>query len=148
MSGDGGRRGENGGRGAGNGRTNEQNDGKNEQQEPSTAEKVVTAISVAFTVLVFSYAVWHAVEPPDGTHPEVEVVGTERADNGSVLVHVLFKGSGDRGLASATVETDCTQPPPELTFEHVPADGRERGTLVCPPGTTDPSVSVSSWEPA
>ena len=65
-----------------------------------------------------------------------------------MLVHVLFEASGDRGLASATVEVDCERPPPDLTFENVPADGRERGTLVCPAGTTDPNASVSSWEPA
>jgi hypothetical protein len=146
--GDAGRNGENGRNSGQNGRDSEQNDQENEPQGLSTAEKVITAISVAFTVLVFSYVAWHAVKPPDGTHPEVEVVGTEQADDGSVLVHVVFEGFGDRGLASATVEADCEQPPPKLTLEHIPADGRERGTLVCPPGTTDPSVSVSSWEPA
>lgn len=132
----------------GNGSRNGQDGEQNERQGPPTAEKTITAISVAFTLLVFGYVAWHAVEPPDWSPPEVEVVGAERADDGSLLVHVQFRGSGDRGLASATVEADCAQPPPELTFEHVPAGGRERGTLVCPPGTTDPNVSVSSWEPA
>ncbi|WP_254546558.1 hypothetical protein [Halomarina pelagica] len=49
------------------------------------------------------------------------------------------------GLVSVTVEANCTPPPTELTFQHVSTDSRRVGRSVCPPGTTDPGVSVSSW---
>lgn len=122
--------------------------GSRDQGEVSTAEKALTVVSVAFTVLVFGYVAWHAVKPPSEVQPKAEVVGTERAANGSVLVYVRFTSPGDSGLLSATVEADCERPPPEVVFENVPAGGREQGVLVCPPGTTNPNVSVSSWIPA
>lgn len=119
-------------------------DGRGQGQ--STAEKVLTGVSVAFTVLLFAYVAWQAVQQPDGTHPQVEIVGTDELQNGSVLVRVELTNPSDQGLVSATVEASCGRPPPDVTFEHVPAGGRDRGVLVCPPGTR-PSVSVSAWIP-
>jgi uncharacterized protein (TIGR02588 family) len=107
----------------------------------------LTGVSVVFTVLLFGYVAWQAVQSPGGTHPQVEVVETNEAANGSVLVHVALTNPGDEGLISATVEADCDRPPPDATFEYVPSGGRERGVLVCPPGTTRPNASVSAWIP-
>lgn len=119
-----------------------------QNQGPSTAEKVLTGISVVFTVLLFGFVAWQAIQPPGGAHPQAEVVGTDEAANGSVLVRVELTNPGNAGLISATVEANCSQPPPDTTFEYVPSGGRERGILVCPPGTTRPNVSVSAWVPA
>lgn len=130
------------------GQQNQQGQQSQQNQGPSTAEKVLTVISVAFAVLLFSYVAWQAVQPPDGTQPQVEVVGTDEAANGSVVVHVELTNPGNAGLISATAEASCGQPPPDVTFEYVPAGGREQGVLVCPLGTTRPDVSVSAWVPA
>lgn len=120
--------------------------GKGEQQ-PSTAERVLTGISVAFTLLLFGYVAWHAVQAPGGTQPQVEVVGTERLANGSVLVRVEFTNAGDEGLLSVTAQVACSQPPPDVTLENVPAGGVQRATLVCPSGTTNPDAEVTAWIP-
>lgn len=114
---------------------------------PSTAETVLTAVSVAFTLLLFGYVAWQAVDAPGSTQPRVEVLGTERLADGSLLVRVEFTNTGDVGLVSATVEAECGRPPPDATFEHVPAGGTQRATLVCPPGTGTPDVTVSAWVP-
>jgi hypothetical protein len=39
-------------------------------------------------------------------------------------VTVIFRNAQGVGLTTATAEVDCDTPPPELTFEHVPADDR------------------------
>lgn len=132
----------------GQGQQNQQGQGDQQDEGPSTAEKVLTGISVAFTLLLFGYVAWQAVQSPGATQPEAEVVGVERLANGSVAVRVELTNPGGSGLISATVEASCDQPPPDATFEYVPADGREQGILVCPPGTTRPNVSVSAWVPA
>lgn len=108
---------------------------------------MLTGISVVFTVLLFGYVAWQAVQQPSGAHPQVEVVGTEQLSNDSVAVRVELTNPGNQGLISATVEVNCDQPPPDTTLEYVPAGGREQGVLVCPPGTTQPEVSVSAWVP-
>jgi uncharacterized protein (TIGR02588 family) len=128
-------------------RHDRQDRGNRQDEEPSAAAKALTGISVLLTVLLFGYVAWQAVQPPVDAHPQATVVGTDEASNGSVLVRVELTNPGDTGLISATVETDCEQPPPDVTFDYVPAGGREQGVLVCPTGTTDPNVSVSSWVP-
>lgn len=114
----------------------------------STAEKIVMALSVAFALAIFGVAVWHALTGPGALAPTVEVVGSQPAGNGSVAYTVELRNPGDVGLLSATVEARCTGPPTTIVFENVPAAGRRRGTVVCPPGTTDPAVSVTSWRAA
>lgn len=133
-------------RGGGQGEGGQQGQGEGGQQ-PSTAEKVLTGISVVVTLLLFGYVAWHAVQSPSGAQPQVEVVDTERLANESVLVHVEFANAGDQGLLSATAEVTCAQPPPDVTFENVPAGGVKQATLVCPPGTANPDVDVSAWVP-
>lgn len=130
------------------GQQNQQNQQGQQNQGPGTAEKVMTTISVVVTVLLFGYVAWHAVQPPTGATPEAQVVGTEALSNGSILVRAELTNPSHKGLISATVEASCGQPPPSTSLSYVPAGGREQAVLVCPPNTTDPSVSVSAWVPA
>lgn len=109
------------------------------------AEKVVMAASVAFTVALFGVAVWYAVTGSGAVAPTVSVVESQPTADGGVAYTVVLHNPGDVGLVSATVEAGCADPPAEVVFENVPASGRRTGTVVCPPGTTDPAVSVSTW---
>lgn len=118
------------------------------QEGASTAEKVVIALSVAVTVLLFAYAGWQIATPPQAATPQATVVETTPLDNGSVAVTVRLRNPGDIGLITATVESSCASPPVQVQFSYVPALSTRTGTLVCPPGTTNPSVSVANWVPA
>lgn len=111
----------------------------------SAAEKAVMVASVAFTVALFGFALWHALTGPGALAPTAVAVSSQPAPGGGVHYTVELRNPGDVGLVSATVEAECTDPPAELVFENVPADGRRRGTVVCPAGTDDPAVSVASW---
>jgi hypothetical protein len=134
------------GRGSGgNGNGSGGNGDGSEDQGTSTTEKAVIAVSVAFTVLLFAYGGWQVVTAPAADVPRASVVGTEPTASGDVAVTVRLTNPRDAGLVTATVESDCTSPPPEVQFQYVPASTTRTGTLVCPHGTTDPNVSVSSW---
>lgn len=109
-----------------------------------TAEKAVIAVSVLFTLSLFAYAGWQIATPPAVDDPQVTVVGTEPADGG-VAVTVRLRNPKDVGLVSATVQADCAAPPPQVEFSYVPAASTRTGTVVCPPGTTDPSASLANW---
>lgn len=111
----------------------------------STAEKVVMALSVAFTLALFGFALWHAVAGPGAVPPAAEVVGSQPAADGGVIYSVQLQNRGDVGLVSATVSVECTDPPTELEFDNVPAQGHRSGSVRCPPGTSDPTVTVSDW---
>ena len=116
------------------------------QREHSTAEKAVMVVSIAFTISLLAFAGWQmATAPSTGAEPTVSVVETEPMENGSVAVTVRLRNSKDVGLVSATVSADCTSPPAEVAFSYVPAASDRTGTIVCPPGTTDPDVSMASW---
>ena len=117
-----------------------------EGKTPGTAEKAMMAVSVLFTVAVLAYAGWQVVTSPAATPaPEAEVVGTETLSDGRVAVTVQLNNRLDRGLIVATVESQCASPPPSVQFSYLPADSTRTGTLVCPAGTENPSVSVASW---
>lgn len=103
------------------------------------------AFGVLLTVAFVSFALWQALAAPSVSAPEATVVGTQTAENGDVLTTVQLRNPTDRGMASVTVESGCTDPPTELTFENVPPGGRRMGTMVCPPGTVNPTVAVSTW---
>lgn len=109
------------------------------------AEMAVIALSVAITVLLFAYAGWQMVTPPEGGTPEVSVVGTETMPNGNVAVTVRLRNPRDVGLITATVESSCSSPPTRVEMSFIPASSTRTATLVCPPGTTDPGVSVVNW---
>lgn len=116
-------------------------------ESPSWAERLLMAISGVFTVLLFGYVVWQGATTPASAVPSASVVGTEPAPEG-VLVTVVLENPQDVGLVTAVVEVDCGDPPPSLTFEHVPADGRRTGYVVCPPEEASPTARLSSWTEA
>lgn len=108
------------------------------------AEKVAMAASVLFTLSLFGFALWHSFTGAGTAAPTVGVAGSEETPTG-VRYTVELRNPGDVGFVSVTVRAGCTDPPTEVTFENVPAGGRRRATVVCPPGTSDPAVSVLTW---
>lgn len=127
------------------GTDHQRDDRQSAKQGTSTAEKAVMVISITFTVLLFAYAGWQMVSPPTAGPPEVSVVETTPLGNDSVAVTVRLRNPSDVGLITATVESNCSSPPAEVGFSYIPALSTRTGTLVCPSGTTDPSVSVANW---
>jgi hypothetical protein len=113
--------------------------------ETSNVEKAVMAVSIAFTVALFAFAGWQMIQTPVQTAPEATVIGTNTLENGSVAVSLRLRNPADVGFVSVTVESPCTNPPAEVSFSYVPADTIRTGTIICPSGTTDPTVEVSSW---
>lgn len=103
------------------------------------------AASVVFTVLLFAFVLWQASTTAAVAEPAATVTETEPLPGGDVKVTVSFRNAQDIGLVAATVEVDCDAPPPEITFEHVPAGDRRTGHVVCPSGTENPTASVSTW---
>lgn len=129
----------------GRGGQNSQGDRNGRGDETGTVEKAVMAFSIAIAVLLFAYAGFQALGGASSAPPEATVVGTERLSDDSVAVRVQIRNPRDTGLVAATVESDCTSPPPEVRFSYLPADSTETGTLVCPANTTSPNVSVANW---
>lgn len=109
------------------------------------AERLLMAASVVFTVLLFAFVLWQASTTAAVAEPAATVTETEPLPGGDVKVTVSFRNAQDIGLVAATVEVDCDAPPPEITFEHVPAGDRRTGQVVCPSGTENPTASVSTW---
>lgn len=132
------------GPGEANGRRDGSSDGGSDE-DASWVERFLMATSAAFTVALFAFVVWQAATTPAGGVPTAQLADTDTLPNDDVLVTVTFRNQQDVGLVVATVEVDCDTPPPELTFEHVPADDRRTGHVVCPPGTENPTVTVSTW---
>lgn len=112
---------------------------------PSTAEKTVIALSVALTLVLFAYAGWQMAFGPTTAAPEVTVEGTDRLANDSVAVSVRLRNPSGAGLITATVQSNCSSPSQTVQFSYVPSASTRTGTLVCPPGTTEPSVSMANW---
>lgn len=121
---------------------------RSDQQEASTAQKVITAISIVFTLLVFGYVAWQTVTPAPGTHPQAEVLSTERLTDGSVAVEVRISNPSNVGLLSATVEVECAESSRSISFSDVPAVGQQTGVVACPSEVTNPEASVANWIPA
>lgn len=111
----------------------------------SWAERLLMVISVAFTLALFAFVIWQGATTPAAGEPTAQVTGTETLPSGDVKVAVDFRNPKDVGLIRATVEVDCDTPPSELQFEHVPAEDRRTGHVICPPGTENPSATVSTW---
>lgn len=107
-------------------------------------EKVVMVASVLFTLSLFGFAIWQSLTGASAAAPAVGVTGSEVTTDG-VQYTVELRNEGDVGLVSATVVVRCTDPPTTFTFANVPASGHREGTVVCPPGTADPTVSVVTW---
>lgn len=119
-----------------------ESDGENE--DVPLFEKAVMAVSVLFTLSLFGFAVWQSLTGAGAVAPAVGLTGSEASADG-IQYTVELRNEGDIGLVSATVEVGCTDPPITFTFANVPAGGRRVGTVVCPPGTSDPTVSVVAW---
>jgi len=111
----------------------------------STAEKAVMVISVGFTVTLFGFAIAQALMAPGPAEPTVVIIDERPASDGDVIYTVELRNHDDVGLVSATVEAACTDPPAELRFQNIPASGTREGSVVCPPGTRDPALSVTTW---
>ena len=105
-------------------------------------------VSAAFVILLFAYAGWQMATVSNTGTPRVSVANTQTLENGSVAVTVRLRNPTNVGLLSATVESECTSPPAEVQLTYVPADATRKGTLVCPPSSTSPTVSVVSWKRA
>lgn len=120
-------------------------DDSDRRQQASAAEKAVLAISIVLTVVLFAYGGWQIVSPPQGPVPEAAITETQPLEDGSVAVTVELRNPTDVGLVTATVQSNCSSTPPQVEFSYVPASSTRTGTLVCPPGTTDPSVSLTNW---
>lgn len=137
----------NDGLGGAEGQNDQVADDKND--EGSTwIERLLMAASVAFTIVLFSFVIWQASTTPATAEPTANVTGTETLPGGDVRGTVAFRNAQDVGLVMSTVEVDCDTPPPELTFEHVPADDRRTGYVICPPDTGNPTATVSTWTEA
>lgn len=111
--------------------------------EPSASEWVVMAVSIILTLSLFGYVAWHAVSTPTDVTPDVSVAETQTLEDGRIVITVELYNPGSPGLESVTVSADCSNE--SLTFTHLPMDARQTGSLVCPAGTDEPSVSVRSW---
>lgn len=114
-------------------------------EEPTIAETAVLVLSAVLTVAILAYAGWQIAAAPAVGVPSASVGETQALDGGSVAVTVRLENPRDTGLISATVESDCTAPPADVGLSYVPAATTRTATLVCPPGTTDPNVSVANW---
>lgn len=139
----------NGSGGNGSGKRSKQNGGGGGQssgkQGTSTAQLAVMVVSVLFTLSLLAYGGWQVVTAPEATTPTVSVAETETLPVGDVAVTAQLSNPSYVGLVSATVEANCTTPPPSVELRYVPASSTRRATLVCPGGTTDPGVSVTDW---
>ncbi len=124
---------------------NEGDDQSEQSDQPSTAETAAMVVSVGFALCLLAFAGWQIATPAAATAPEASVVDVAELQNGDLAVTVELRNPGGAGLVSATVESHCTTPPADVGFDYVPASSTRRGTVVCPPGTADPSVSVANW---
>lgn len=119
--------------------------GESSDEGPSAVEKVVMAISVGFTIALFTFVLWQALTTPTAVDPTASIVDAQPMSSGDVRVTVRFTNPGDVGVEMAIVEVDCTTPPTDVEFQHVPAEDYQVGQVACPPGTTEPNASVGWW---
>lgn len=116
-----------------------------ERGPPVPVEMVVIAVSTLFTLALFGFVLWQATLASTAVAPTAHVVGSAELPGGDERVEVAVENDQPVGIASVTVAVHCTSPPAQMTFEHVPVDGRRTGFVVCPPGTGTPEVSVTGW---
>ena len=122
--------------------------GKSGDESPGTVEKLVMAISVAFTVALFAFVLWQATTTPTAVDPTASVVDSQAMSGGNVRVTVKFTNPSDVGVEMAIVEVDCTNPPTDVEFQHVPAEDYQEAQVTCPSGTSNPEASVAWWTEA
>lgn len=118
---------------------------EDDRNDPSAIEIAFMILSALVTLALFGFLVYQAASAPQTGEPTAELLGMETLEDGSVLVEVGVHNHARQGLLVVEVEVQCDDPAPSLTFQNLPAEGRRKGTIVCPPGTTAPEVSISGW---
>ena len=113
--------------------------------DQSTAQRLVTVLSLALTLVIFAALVWQAVTAPAGQQPRVSVVDTTALSDGNEVVTVAVENPAAVGFESVTVDVGCTDPPVTETVEHVPAGDRRAVHVVCPDWNGSASARVRSW---
>lgn len=103
------------------------------------------AASALLVALVIGYMAWQAVTAPEGGSPQARVVSVEDTLDGERIVEVALRNQATSGLREVTVSVECDEPPPELTFANVPAEGERRGFVRCPAGAEEPRVTIASF---
>lgn len=117
-------------------------------EDPTTVAVVEEAVMIAsalFTLALFGFAIWQALAGGGAVEPTVAVVDSHAGAGDRVVYDIELRNEGEPGLTLVTVQARCASPPIELTFQNVPAGGYRRGSIACPPGTTDPRLSVVTW---
>lgn len=112
--------------------------------DTSLTQRLVTAVSVALAVVLFSFLGWQAVTVPSGGPPQVSVENTA-AVGSDVRVTVAVSNPTAAGFERVTVQVSCTDPPKEVVVEHVPAGDRRRAHVLCPAWNRSSGASLSSW---
>lgn len=108
-------------------------------------EQVVVATSVILTVALLGYATWQMFTIPTAATPQVSVEDTQTQPDGSVRVTIALSNPQDRGLEQVTVKTTCQNKSVLVQFSYVSAGSTQTAYVMCPPGTDNPEVSLSSW---
>lgn len=117
---------------------------KDDRTGTSVAEIVSVTVSVVVVLALFGYVTFKAVTAPDGPHFQVEQVKVEPMGD-EVAVHVFLRNQGSVGVRVVDVEIPCDDPPPSVSFPHVPASGERRAVLICPADAEDLQPKVSGW---
>lgn len=117
-------------------------------EDVSAVEIGIMVVGVVVAAALVGFAVSQGLAGDGAAAPTVTVTDQRSLDDGRTAVAVRLENDMDVGLVSATVAVECTDPPAEVTFENVPADGVRTATVVCPSGTADPGASVSGWTAA
>lgn len=118
---------------------------EDDRRRISKAERTLMVLSVTFTLALFGYVAFNAATSPPEAKPEAEVLALETVDGGGVRVQVTLRNAGGVGLIEGTVEVDCAEPAPSVTFTNVPAASERTANLLCPPGTRDVRATVVSF---
>jgi hypothetical protein len=129
-------------------RRNEDMKRRDDRHEPSLWEKLMMVASALVTIGLVAYTAYHGLSAPSEAPPRVEIVGAEPGPGGEVVLLIELSNDAAVGLLRAVVEVDCDDPPPEATFEQIPAGGRDSARLVCPPGKENPKARLVMWESA
>lgn len=103
------------------------------------------AASALLALLVMGYMAWQAVTAPAGGSPQARVVAVEGTLDGERFVEVAVRNEAASGLREVIVSVECDEPPPQLTFANVPAEGERRGFVRCPAGAEEPRVAITSF---
>ncbi|WP_380677040.1 hypothetical protein [Salinigranum sp. GCM10025319] len=128
----------------------DEDESTDDRRDPSDRlERLVSGVSVAFTLVLLSYVLWQGATAPAGAAPtaSVESVESPPYDDGgpaTLRVTVRIENRGGTGLESVVVGLDCGDAERTIRFAHVPGNGHRTATATCPIDTT-PTAIVESW---